>query len=144
MTDTLARPGGTSIEIAEEQVLDDAHRVITLNLGPQHPSTHGVFRVVIDLEGEVITGARPVVGYLHRGVEKLFENHRYPQLIPWTDRTDYAAAPSNNLGLCLAIEKLCGIEVPERASPRTSSGSVRTRSTSARSRWSSTPSASAR
>ena len=115
MTDTLARPGGTSIEIAEEQVLDDAHRVITLNLGPQHPSTHGVFRVVIDLEGEVITGARPVVGYLHRGVEKLFENHRYPQLIPWTDRTDYAAAPSNNLGLCLAIEKLCGIEVPERA-----------------------------
>ena len=55
---------------------------------------------------------RPVIGYLHRGVEKLFENHRYPQLIPWTDRTDYAAAPANNLALCLAIEELCGIDAP--------------------------------
>jgi NADH dehydrogenase I D subunit len=55
------------------------------------------------------------MGYLHRGVEKLFENHRYPQLVPWTDRTDYAAAPANNLGICMAIEKLCGIEAPERA-----------------------------
>lgn len=115
VTETLARAGGTSLEIADEQQLDDSHRIITLNLGPQHPSTHGVFRVVLDLEGEMIVGARPVVGYLHRGVEKLFENHRYPQLIPWTDRTDYAAAPSNNLGLCMAIETLAGIEVPERA-----------------------------
>ena len=121
MTDTVAPTNGqagqagTSIEIVDEQVLDDAHRIITLNLGPQHPSTHGVFRVVLDLEGELIVGARPVMGYLHRGVEKLFENHRYPQLIPWTDRTDYAAAPANNLGLALAIETLCGVEVPERA-----------------------------
>jgi NADH dehydrogenase I D subunit len=84
-------------------------------MGPQHPSTHGVFRVILNLEGEVITSSRPIMGYLHRGVEKLFENHRYPQLIPWTDRTDYAAAPANNLGICLAIEKLCGVEVPERA-----------------------------
>ena len=110
------QPAGTSIEVVEERALDDAHRIITLNLGPQHPSTHGVFRVIVDLEGEVITGARPIVGYLHRGVEKLFENHRYPQLIPWTDRTDYVAAPSNNLALCMAIEKLCGVEIPERAS----------------------------
>jgi NADH dehydrogenase I D subunit len=115
MTDTLVPSGGTSIEVVEERRLDDTHRTMTLNMGPQHPSTHGVFRVVLDLEGEMITAARPVMGYLHRGVEKLFETHRYPQLIPWTDRTDYAAAPSNNLALCLAIEKLCGVEVPERA-----------------------------
>jgi NADH-quinone oxidoreductase subunit D len=115
MTNTLVPARGTEIEITDEQQIDDVHRVITLNMGPQHPSTHGVFRVVLDLEGEIITGARPVMGYLHRGVEKLFENHRYPQLVPWTDRTDYAAAPANNLGICMAIEKLCGIEVPERA-----------------------------
>ena len=115
MTNTLIPSGGTSIEVIDEQQIDDAHRVITLNMGPQHPSTHGVFRVVLDLEGEIITDARPVMGYLHRGVEKLFENHRYPQLIPWTDRTDYLAAPSNNLGLAMAIETLCGVEVPERA-----------------------------
>jgi NADH-quinone oxidoreductase subunit D len=115
MTNTLVPSGGTAIEITDEQQIDDVHRVITLNMGPQHPSTHGVFRVVLDLEGEVITSARPVMGYLHRGVEKLFENHRYPQLMPWTDRTDYAAAPANNLGICVAIEKLCGVEVPERA-----------------------------
>ncbi len=115
MTNTLVPSGGTSIEVVDEQQLDDAHRVITLNMGPQHPSTHGVFRVVLDLEGETILNARPVMGYLHRGVEKLFENHRYPQLIPWTDRTDYAAAPANNLGLAMAIEELCGVEVPERA-----------------------------
>jgi len=115
MTNTLVPSGGTAIEITDEQQIDDVHRVITLNMGPQHPSTHGVFRVVLDLEGETITSARPVMGYLHRGVEKLFENHRYPQLIPWTDRTDYAAAPANNLGICIAIERLCGVEVPERA-----------------------------
>ncbi len=115
MANSILPAGGTAIEVIDEQQIDEAHRSITLNLGPQHPSTHGVFRVVIDLEGEVITAARPVMGYLHRGVEKLFENHRYPQLVPWTDRTDYLAAPSNNLGICLAIEKLCGVEVPERA-----------------------------
>src|SRR3954452_13337958 len=115
MTNTLVPAQGTAIEITDEQQIDDVHRVITLNMGPQHPSTHGVFRVILNLEGEVITSSRPIMGYLHRGVEKLFENHRYPQLIPWTDRTDYAAAPANNLGICLAIEKLCGVEVPERA-----------------------------
>ena len=115
MANTLVPARGTEIEITDEQQIDDVHRVITLNMGPQHPSTHGVFRVVLDLEGEVITDARPVMGYLHRGVEKLMENHRYPQVVPWTDRTDYAAAPANNLAICMAIEKLCGVEVPERA-----------------------------
>ena len=68
-------------------------------MGPQHPSTHGVLRVVLTLEGETITGDRPIIGYLHRGVEKLGEIARYAQFTPWTDRTDYVAAPPNNLGI---------------------------------------------
>ena len=88
---------------------------MTLNMGPQHPSTHGVLRVVLKLDGELITDCDPVIGYLHRGTEKLGEHHRYAQVIPWTDRTDYVAAPMNNLGCVLAFEKLCGVEAPERA-----------------------------
>ena len=84
-------------------------------MGPQHPSTHGVLRVILKLDGEVITDCDPVIGYLHRGTEKLGEAHRYAQVIPWTDRTDYVAAPLNNLGCVLAVEKLCGVEAPERA-----------------------------
>ena len=88
---------------------------MVLNMGPQHPSTHGVLRVMLTLDGEVIVNCDPIIGYLHRGVEKLGESHRYSQFVPWTDRTDYVAAPSNNLGYVLAVEKLCGIEAPERA-----------------------------
>ncbi|MGH2549811.1 MAG: NADH dehydrogenase (quinone) subunit D [Thermomicrobiales bacterium] len=84
-------------------------------MGPQHPSTHGVLRVILKLDGEVIVDCDPIIGYLHRGVEKLGESHRYAQIIPWTDRTDYVAAPLNNLGCALTIEKLCGVEAPERA-----------------------------
>ena len=84
-------------------------------MGPQHPSTHGVLRVILKLDGEVIVDCDPVIGYLHRGTEKLGEAHRYAQVIPWTDRTDYVAAPMNNLGCVLAIEKLCGVDAPERA-----------------------------
>jgi len=94
------------------------HRVkntLRINMGPQHPSTHGVLRVVLNLDGELIVDCDPVIGYLHRGTEKLGEHHRYAQIIPWTDRTDYVAAPMNNLGCALAIEKLCGITAPERA-----------------------------
>ena len=90
-------------------------RLMTLNMGPQHPSTHGVLRVVLKLDGELIIDCDPVIGYLHRGMEKLGEHHRYAQIIPWTDRTDYVAAPMNNLGCVLAIEKLCGVDAPERA-----------------------------
>lgn len=86
-----------------------------LNLGPQHPSTHGVFRLVIKLDGEVITEAIPVVGYLHRGTEKIAEDLTYTQIIPYTDRLDYLSSMLNNYVLVHAVEKLMGIEVPERA-----------------------------
>jgi len=86
-----------------------------LNLGPQHPSTHGVLRVLLELDGEVIVRATPDIGYLHRGIEKLMEQKTYHQCLPLTDRIDYLAGSANNLGFVLAVEKLLGIEVPKRA-----------------------------
>jgi len=83
-------------------------------MGPQHPSTHGVLRVVLELDGETVIKATPVVGYLHTGIEKTMENKLYYKAIPCTDRMDYLAPMSNNLGYCLAVEKLMGIEVPEK------------------------------
>jgi NADH-quinone oxidoreductase subunit D len=88
---------------------------LLLNVGPQHPSTHGVFRVVVKLDGEVITEATPVMGYLHRGTEKLAEDLTYTQIIPYTDRMDYVSAMTNNYVLVNAVEKLMQIEIPERA-----------------------------
>ncbi|MBI1922071.1 MAG: NADH dehydrogenase (quinone) subunit D [Geobacter sp.] len=88
---------------------------MTLNMGPQHPSTHGVLRLVLELDGEKIEKVTPHIGYLHRGVEKLAEHRTYHQTLPLTDRLDYLAPMSNNLGYVLAVEKLLGIEVPERA-----------------------------
>jgi len=89
--------------------------IMTVNMGPQHPSTHGVLRLVVELDGEVIQKITPHIGYLHRGVEKLSEHRTYHQTLPLTDRLDYLAPMSNNLGYVLAVEKLLGIEVPERA-----------------------------
>src|SRR3972149_1297047 len=86
-----------------------------VNMGPQHPSTHGVFRMRVTFDGEVIVDMEPVLGYLHRGIEKLAEGRTYTQNIPFTDRLDYLASMSNNLAYVLAVEKLAGIEVPERA-----------------------------
>jgi len=86
-----------------------------LNMGPQHPATHGVFRMILTLDGEVVVDVEPVVGYLHRGVEKLAEARTYTQVIPYTDRLDYLAAMLNNLGYVQAVEKMLGVEVPERA-----------------------------
>ncbi|GAB7387904.1 NADH-quinone oxidoreductase subunit NuoD [Bacillaceae bacterium] len=86
-----------------------------LNVGPQHPSTHGVFRVILKIDGETIVEAKPVIGYLHRGTEKLAENLNYTQIIPYTDRMDYVSAMTNNYVLCHAVETMMGIEVPERA-----------------------------
>jgi NADH-quinone oxidoreductase subunit C/D len=88
---------------------------LLLNMGPQHPSTHGVLRIVLDLDGERIVKATPDLGYLHRGVEKLAEGLHYMQVIPHTDRLDYVCSMTNNYAYVRAVEKLVGIRVPERA-----------------------------
>ncbi|MCA0758601.1 NADH-quinone oxidoreductase subunit D [Paenibacillus sp. N4] len=88
---------------------------LLLNVGPQHPSTHGVFRIVVKLDGEVITEATPVMGYLHRGTEKIAENLNFTQIIPYTDRMDYVSAMTNNYVLVHAVETMMGLEVPLRA-----------------------------
>jgi len=87
---------------------------MSLNFGPSHPSTHGVFRIVLDLDGELITKAQPEVGYLHRGDEKIAENMQYNQFVPYTDRLDYLAPLANNVAYALAVEKLMGWELPAR------------------------------
>ena len=86
-----------------------------LNMGPQHPSTHGVLRVVLELDGEVVVRATPDIGFLHRGLEKLAENKTYHQCITLTDRLDYVAGMSNNLAYVLAVEKLLDLKIPPRA-----------------------------
>ncbi|MBU8933008.1 MAG: NADH dehydrogenase (quinone) subunit D [candidate division Zixibacteria bacterium] len=83
-------------------------------MGPQHPSTHGVLRVVLEIDGETVVKAKPVIGYLHTGIEKTMESKLYHKLLPITDRMDYLAPMSNNLGYSLAVEKLMEIEVPEK------------------------------
>ena len=92
-------------------------REMEINFGPQHPSTHGVLRVVVKVDGERIVDSKPVIGYLHRGTEKLFENMNFPQCVPHTDRMDYVAAATNNLGFVETIEKMMGIteQIPRRA-----------------------------
>jgi NADH:ubiquinone oxidoreductase subunit D len=90
-------------------------RELNVNMGPQHPATHGVLRLVLDMDGETIVKVTPYVGYLHRGIEKLGESLTYYQALPLTDRMDYVSAMSNNIGYCLAVEKLFDIEAPERA-----------------------------
>lgn len=89
--------------------------VITVNMGPQHPSTHGVLRLIVDIDGETIVNVEPDVGFLHRGTEKLAENRTYHQCIPLTDRLDYLSPLSNNLAYCLAVEKFFDVKIPERA-----------------------------
>ncbi|MFN7182002.1 MAG: NADH-quinone oxidoreductase subunit D [Planctomycetota bacterium] len=86
-----------------------------VNMGPQHPSTHGVLRLIIKTDGEVVKEVIPVIGYLHRCAEKIGENLTYVQYVPYTDRMDYLSSMSDNLGFCLAVEKLLGIEIPPRA-----------------------------
>ena len=88
---------------------------LVINMGPQHPSTHGVLRVVIKTDGEVVTALQPHVGNLHRCAEKIGEALPYYQWLPYVDRMDYLAAINNEHGACIAIERLGGIEVPERA-----------------------------
>ena len=98
---------------------DDASQIrtdtVVVNLGPQHPSTHGVFRVVVAMDGETIAALKPVMGYLHRNHEKIGERNTFLQNMPYTDRLDYLSSMSNNFGYALAVEKLMGIKPPERA-----------------------------
>jgi NADH-quinone oxidoreductase subunit D len=105
--DTLydVEPGHTFLDADE----------LVLNMGPQHPSTHGVLRVILKLDGEKVLGTECVMGYLHRGLEKIAESRTYAQYAPYVDRLDYVAAVSNSLAYCLAVEKLISVEAPKRA-----------------------------
>jgi len=107
-----------------EDVVADAERhgtggigehSMVLNMGPQHPSTHGVLRLVLEIDGEAIVSLAPDIGYLHTGIEKTCEAKFYQQVVPLTDRVDYLCPMTNNLAYCLAVEKLLGLEIPERA-----------------------------
>jgi len=98
-----------------EYMLDVRTQDMEVNMGPQHPATHGVMRVLIRCDGELVTGAQPHLGYLHRCAEKIGENVEWLQYLPYTDRYDYLAAMNNNLGYSMAVEKLMGVEIPRRA-----------------------------
>jgi NADH-quinone oxidoreductase subunit D len=107
----VSDPSGLSLPTEKET----SARRMTLNMGPQHPSTHGVLRVLVELEGETILNARPEIGYLHTGIEKQFEVKKYQQGIPLTDRVDYLSNLNNNLCYSLAVERLLQIEIPPLA-----------------------------
>ncbi len=87
---------------------------MTVNMGPQHPSTHGVLRLVLELDGETVLSASPTIGYLHTGIEKTTEQKKWQQVIPLVERMDYLSAQSNSMAFCLSVEKLLGLEIPER------------------------------
>src|SRR5713226_10724578 len=107
-TDSVA-PVGNDLADRENREL------LTVNMGPQHPSTHGVLRLELVLDGEVIVHCRPVIGYLHTGIEKTFEAKTYVQGVVLTDRMDYLNPLGNNLAYSMSVEKLCGCEIPARA-----------------------------
>ena len=116
MTDTTKTAGASHLDLDErEHTFLDANELV-LNMGPQHPSTHGVLRVILKLDGEKVRGTECIIGYLHRGVEKIAEHRTYTMFNPYVDRMDYVAAVSNGLGYCEAVEKLLNIEAPPRAS----------------------------
>jgi NADH-quinone oxidoreductase subunit D len=112
----ITNDGGTAIALEEplaiEPALDGEHML--LNLGPQHPATHGVLRLVLELDGETVVRCIPHIGYLHCGFEKTGEYRQYNQIIPWTDREDYLNAPGNNVAFALGAERLFGITITER------------------------------
>src|SRR6266446_122236 len=108
---TIDRVASAENELAEE----DGRELLTVNMGPQHPSTHGVLRLELVLDGEVVVHCRPVIGYLHTGIEKTFESKTYVQGVVLTDRMDYLNPLGNNLAYALSVEKLMGCEIPPRA-----------------------------
>ena len=102
-------------EMTPSPVLDAADQTLIMNMGPQHPSTHGVLRLLLEIDGETIVRIMPDIGYLHTGIEKTCEAKFYQQVVPLTDRIDYLCPMTNNLTYCLAVEKLLGLEIPARA-----------------------------
>jgi len=100
----------TGAGISPQELEEVQGERMVLNMGPSHPATHGVLRIVLELDGEIITKATPDIGYLHRGDEKIAENMTYTQFIPYTDRLDYLAPLANNVAYALAVEKLLGID----------------------------------
>ncbi len=123
MSETLARPGapvlpggpqeGMLVEVRDGGEIDTAH--MNLNVGPAHPATHGVLRLVVDLDGEKIIRAQPVIGYMHRGFEKLAEDRDYRQIIALVNRHDWLSAFCNEIGVAVAVERMMELEVPDRA-----------------------------
>ncbi|MFY9987555.1 MAG: NADH dehydrogenase (quinone) subunit D [Chthoniobacterales bacterium] len=109
--DTLARTAKSLETISDSELLGEK---LVINMGPSHPATHGVLRIVLELDGEIITKAIPDIGYLHRGDEKIAENMQFNQFVPYTDRLDYLAPLANNVAYALAVEKLMGWELPPR------------------------------
>ena len=117
--------GASAIDPGVEDVFANAARnrqnppaqdqTMVINMGPQHPSTHGVLRLVVEIDGETVVSLAPDIGYLHTGIEKTCEAKFYQQVVPLTDRIDYLCPMTDNLAYCLAVEKLLGLEIPERA-----------------------------
>src|SRR5437763_8724840 len=114
MTDTAAIGQGITVD-KTGQTGAFGGEPLTVNFGPHHPSTHGVLRMIVDVDGEQIKRLKPVIGYLHTGIEKQMEALRWQQGVVVTDRHDYLSPPINNLAYALAVEKLMGVEVPPRA-----------------------------
>ena len=112
-TPDVVKRAALQAELAQADSSKMGEKLI-LNMGPSHPSTHGVLRILLELDGEIVTRAVPDIGYLHRGDEKIAENMTYNQFVPYTDRLDYLAPLSNNVAYALAVEKLMGWTVPPR------------------------------
>ena len=110
-----ARQEGDGMPVTDQSEVDPLDNQMILNIGPQHPATHGVLRCVVKLDGETVEKSVLDIGYLHRGIEKLAEHKTYQEFMPYTDRMDYLSPYSNNVAWCLAVEKLANIEVPDRA-----------------------------
>src|SRR6202522_2879356 len=106
----------TETPILEAPVAEgSSDQTMVLNMGPQHPSTHGVLRLVLEIDGEIVVRLYPEIGYLHTGIEKTCEAKFYQQVVPLTDRIDYLSPMANNLCYCLAVEKLLALEIPPKA-----------------------------
>src|SRR2546428_7940658 len=115
MNKSLEDHTATIPAIEEAPATPAAPRRMTLNMGPQHPSTHGVLRIVIELEGETIVKAEPDIGFLHTGIEKQCEVNNWPQVVTLTDRVDYLSNLANNLVYALTVEKLLQLQIPSNS-----------------------------